>query len=83
MAHECVHEYNSTTHSSTGFVPHHLLFGTSINIVPEELKIETNIKKDREKAYENSIKIHNYNKRKYDKGRKEIKLKIGDLVYCM
>lgn len=54
--------------------------GTITLIIPEKLKVETNIKKDKEKAFKNSIKIHEYNKKK-DKNRKEINLKGGDLVY--
>ncbi len=76
-----MNEYNKTIHSSTGFAPQHLLFGKNIQIIPKELEIEIDIKKDREKAYQNSIKSHAYNKQNFDKHRKNINLKVGDLVY--
>ncbi len=60
--------------------PPHLL-GKNIQIIPKELEIEIHIKNDREKAYQNSIKSYAYNKQNYNKHRKNINLKVGDLVY--
>lgn len=84
IAHHCVKNYNETIHSVTGFPPKYLLNGTDVTILPNELKLkktEYDLTKDREKALENTIKSHNYNKAIYDRKRKHIDLKVGDTVF--
>lgn len=84
IAHECTKIYNETEHTVTTFAPKYLLEGKDINILPEELQQEKtteDLQRDRQIAFENSVKSHNYNKKIFDKNRKEYDLKIGDLVY--
>lgn len=72
MADDCVAEYNDTIHSSTGFSPRYLLNGISAPLSSFSSDNKVNIKKletDRIKAFENSSKVHNYNKKKYDKSK--------------
>ncbi|CAB3232419.1 unnamed protein product [Arctia plantaginis] len=55
-----------------------------MDILPQELKSRCTIedlKRDRELAFENSIKSHNYNKKIYDLHREEYKFEVGDRVY--
>lgn len=84
IARECVDKYNETEHSVTGFAPKYLLDGTDVTIVPDKLKRKTNIEdwtRDRELVVENTIKSHEYNKKLFDKNRKQYKFEIGDIVY--
>lgn len=84
VAHDCIDKYNDTDHTVTGFAPRYLLDGTDVSLLPSELKQEKIIDnwiKDRNTAYENSIKSHNYNKRIVDKNRMNHTFKIGDKVY--
>lgn len=55
-----------------------------MTILPDKLKRETNIKdwtRDRELVLENTIKSHEYNKKLFDKNRKQHKFEVGDMVY--
>jgi len=84
IARECVDKYNITEHSVTGFTPKYLLDGTNTNLLPEELKEHENSedwKKDRKIALDNTIKSHEYNKKLFDKNRKENEFNTGDFVY--
>jgi len=36
---------------------------------------------DRKIAYENTIKSHDYNKKLFDKNRKDMEFNVGDMVY--
>ncbi|CAA9995080.1 unnamed protein product [Nesidiocoris tenuis] len=81
IAEECVQEYNSTDHSVTTFSPEYLLFGKTSPIVPNSLEPKSDIIRDREAAFENTVKNHNYNKRLYDRNRRHHDFKEGDLVY--
>lgn len=84
IARECVEKYNITEHSVTAFTPKYLLDGTNTSMVPEELKEHKNAedwKKDRKTALDNTIKSHKYNKKLFDKNRKEHEFNIGDSVY--
>lgn len=84
IAQECVKKYNKTTHTVTGFTPEYLLHGVDTTIVPTELKTvksEEDWIKDRETALRNSIKSHNYNKRLFDKNRKNFEFQVGSWVY--
>jgi len=83
-ARECIDKYNLTEHSVTGFTPKYLLDGTNTNLLPEELKEHKNAedwKNDRKKALDNTIKSHEYNKKLFDKNRKEKEFITGDFVY--
>lgn len=85
IAHECVNKYNDTEHSVTGYTPRYLLDGTDVTCFPIELKkgkkTEMEWKRDRKIALENTIKSHNYNKKLFDKNRKNVELNVGDMVY--
>lgn len=84
IAHKCIDEYNKTTHTVTKFSPEYLLKGTDNSILPDELKSEktyNNLEKDRKTALQNSINYHNYNKKLFDKRRKDYNFETGDLVY--
>lgn len=74
IAHECTKRYNETEHTVTGFRPIYLLEGEDTQIVPNELRnrnMQNDLVHDREKALENTVKSHNYNKKLFDKKRKE------------
>jgi len=83
IAEECVKEYNTTIHSSTGFTPNYLLTGIDNSILPKELEKnkEENLEENRSIAFENSKKIHEQNKKYYDQNVKEIEYNEDDLVY--
>lgn len=84
FAHNCVEKYNETEHTVTGFSPKYLLHGEDTSILPSELKLKkdnNNLENDRLIALENSIKYHEYNKKLYDKHRKDYDFNVGDLVY--
>lgn len=81
IARECVNKYNITEHSVTRFTPKYLLDGTNTNLIPEELKEHKNAedwKRDRKIALDNTIKSHEYNKKLFDKNRKENEFNTGD-----
>lgn len=84
IAKDCVNNYNETEHTVTGYAPKYLLYGTDVAILPNELKpkkTEYDLIQDREKALENTIKSHNYNKTLYDKNRTHIDFRVGDIVF--
>lgn len=84
IARECIHKYNETEHSVTGFAPKYLLDGTNVNILPNELKVIEKEEKwitDKRLALENTIKSHKYNKKIFDRNRKIQEFNIGDSVY--
>ena len=84
IAHQCIRKYNETEHTVTKFAPAYLLEGSTINILPPELKSmcsKGDLKRDREQAFTNTMKSHAYNKRIFDKHRKDYKLEVGDSVY--
>lgn len=84
IAQKCTEMYNKTEHTVTKFSPEYLLNGENMDILPNELKqqqSETNLERDRKLALENTKKSHNYNKKQFDKLRKEYELNVGDLVF--
>ena len=84
LARECVDKYNETEHSITGFVPKYLLDRTDVNILLKELKAEKTENKwteDKKIALENAVKSHNYNKKLFDKNRKQYEFNIGNKVF--
>lgn len=83
IAHNCTKMYNETGHTVTGFAPKYLMEGADIRVLPEELNEEktNNLMLDRETAVENIRKSHNYNKKQFDKHRKEHEFNVGDWVY--
>ena len=84
VARDCVDKYNETKHSITGFAPKYLLDGTDVNILPKELKAEKTEdqwNEDKKVTLENTVKSHNYNKKLFDKYRKQYEFNIGDKVF--
>ncbi|XP_050359727.1 uncharacterized protein LOC126779621 [Nymphalis io] len=84
IARECLDKYNETEHSVTGFAPVYLLEGKVTSILPQELRqpIDTQTWiKNRKEALESTIRSHTYNKKLFDKGRRQSEFNIGELVY--
>ncbi len=83
LAEDCVNEYNKTIHTSTGFSLGYLLNGTNVNICPPSINISKirSLQEDRKLAFLRSNKVHDNNKKKYDRNRKNITYKVHDLVY--
>lgn len=81
IAKKCIDDYNSTIHSVTGFSPKYLMYGVPENITLQTLLEVPDLIADREKAFQNSIKSHNDNKRRYDRGRNFSTFKVGEKVY--
>ena len=79
---ECVNEYNNTVHTVTKFSPNYLLNNVKFSAFPElNLDIQKNLKEDRQKAFENSQKSHEANKKIFDKKKSSGDFKLGDKVY--
>ncbi|KAK9882922.1 hypothetical protein WA026_023810 [Henosepilachna vigintioctopunctata] len=83
IAEQCIENYNNTVHSTTKFTPSYLLNGIDNSFSPPELNKNNleNLKENREIAFLNSKKVHDQNKIYYDKNKKPITYKEGDLVY--
>jgi len=85
IAKECIDRYNKTEHTVTGFTPKYLLDGTDTSILPDEIKKQNDNKenwiKDRELALGRTKKSHEYNKKIFDKNRKNHCFNTGYLVY--
>ncbi|KAI4474485.1 hypothetical protein M0804_014836 [Polistes exclamans] len=69
------------------FTPKYLLDGTDTNLLPEELKESKNAedwKEDKKLAVQGTIKSHEYNKKLFDKNRKEYEFNVGNLynIHC-
>jgi len=79
IAIECTEEYNSTIHSSTKFPPAYLMYGKIESISP--LQTVSDYSCDLALAYRNSLISHEKNKKRFDGGRGEIILQIGEKVY--
>jgi transposase InsO family protein len=89
--------YNTTTHSSTKFTPHELMFGAEPTLPtalrkPPEFKytydnyvdeLTLKLQKSRQMARENAIKSKERNKIYYDKRITSISFKKGDNVYLL
>lgn len=81
LASKCVSDYNATPHSVTGFSPSYLLSGESSDIVPNGFRVPSSLSADRVLALENTIKNHNYNKKRYDCFRIEGTFNVKDNVF--
>lgn len=84
IAQECIKKYNQTIHTVTRFAPAYLLEGKNITVLPKEISQENipkNLLEDRELAYKNSIKSHEYNKKLFNKNKNEGEFKEGDSVF--
>ena len=81
IAEECIKDYNNTVHTSTRFSPNYLLNNIDIPIVPSQCIPQRNLDEDRKKAFENSQKIHNFNKIQFDKNRQTPNFAVGDYVF--
>lgn len=79
-AEQCVEEYNRTRHSSTGFAPGYLLYGSASSIIPDELHEKGDLEADRRTAAANSRRAFEANKRRVDRNRRDYEFKPGDLV---
>ncbi|GAB1865912.1 Gypsy retrotransposon integrase-like protein 1 [Camponotus japonicus] len=81
---ECTKRYNETEHTVTSFTPKYLLEGENTTILPKELKQEktqSDLQKDRKLALHRTKQSHNYNKKIFDKSRKQLEFKVGDMVF--
>uniref|UniRef100_A0ABD2WZ92 Integrase catalytic domain-containing protein n=1 Tax=Trichogramma kaykai TaxID=54128 RepID=A0ABD2WZ92_9HYME len=82
LAQKCVEKYNETDHTVTGFSPKFLLQGENTSSLPEKLREVTDqnhLREARATALKNSMKYHEYNKKVYDKNRKDQEFKVGDM----
>jgi len=79
---ECVSQYNDTIHSVTRFSPNYLLNGTMQTFFSNfQLNLNSNLQKDRESAFKNSIQGHKSNEKYYNKNKIHFEFSAGDLVY--
>ena len=75
-------EHNNTKYSVTGFASNYLLYGKRIEIAPKGIiENKTDLERNREEAFKNSMRNFKINKQKYDKKRREHKFKISDMVF--
>ena len=75
-------EYNNTRHSVTRFAPNYLLYRKIIEIAPKGIiENKTDLERDKEEAFKNSMRNFKINKQKYDKKRREHEFKIGDMAF--
>lgn len=84
IANECTKRYNETEHTVTSFTPKYLLEGENTTILPEELKQEktqNDLQRDRKLALQRTRLSHDYNKKIYDKNRKQGEFNVGDMVF--
>lgn len=81
LASECVSQYNNFPQNVTTFPSSYLLNGCSNNLIPDFLVDPLNLEIDRKLAFQNTIRIHNYNKARYDKNKSKISFSIGNFVY--
>lgn len=84
IARKCIDRYNKTEHTVTGFTPKYLLDGTDTSILPDEMKKRNNKEnwiRDKEIALKRTKKSHEYNKRIFNRNRKNHRFNTGDLVY--
>ena len=77
-AHESIKDYNRTLHSATGFTPEYLAFGKKKKISP--LSHDSSYDQDLETAFSNSQKSHMRNKKRLDKGKKDVTFNEGEMV---
>ena len=77
-AHESIKDYNRTTHSATGFTPEYLAFGKKKKISP--LSHDSSYDQDLETVFSNSQKSHMRNKKRLDKGKKDVTFNEGEMV---
>lgn len=84
IATECTKRYNETEYTVTGFTPKYLLEGENTTILPKELKQEktqSELRGDRKRALQRTKQSHNYNKKIFDKSRKQWEFNVGDMVF--
>ncbi|CAB0000773.1 unnamed protein product [Nesidiocoris tenuis] len=57
--------------------------GSQVNVsmVPDACQVQRDLERDRKKAFENSQKVHERNKRRIDKHRKIPTFEVGNMVY--
>jgi hypothetical protein len=81
VARQCIDQYNATIHSVTQFSPNYLMYGILTDMVPKKFLEIPDLLADRCKAFDNSMKNHEQNKRRYDKNRKSVFFRVGDRVF--
>ncbi len=81
IAHQCTDEYNATVHSVTQYPPEYLMYGKPTVMVPQKFLEIPDLIADRKTAYLNSLRNHEYNKRRYDKNKTEKTFEVGEKVY--
>ncbi|CAB0008628.1 unnamed protein product, partial [Nesidiocoris tenuis] len=52
-----------------------------VSMVPDACQVQRDLERDRKKAFENSQKVHERNKRRIDKHRKTPTFEVGNMVY--
>lgn len=80
VARRCTNEYNNTVHSVTKYTPNYLISRVLPNLI-YRIFWNTRLSKWQKKTYENTLKIHEANKKRYDPKRKEISFDVDDKVY--
>ena len=77
----CVDEYNKTVHSVTRFSPDYLMDGRTSEIIPQQLATRRNLEEDRAMALLNSKENFKRNKKRVDKNRRDVDIKVNDYVF--
>ena len=81
-AKQAVGVYNDTHHSITGYTPRYLLKGERRETALFPSKETETLEEAREKANERSEKNHAKNAFYYNQNRKDVRLEVGQQVYC-
>ena len=89
VANDVILRYNSSTHSTTGFSPNFLMNGVEANESEVESVIskanadkKVDLETARKLAVERTIKVHLQNAFNYNRNRRDVELKEGQIVYC-
>lgn len=80
---QCVQGYNDTVHSVTKYSPNYLMHGIKPPLLKSLPFDNFNLEQDRKNAFQNSLKNHLINKKRFDKTKKQPNFDIGQLVYVL
>ena len=83
VADEVIARYNNSAHSTTGYAPNFLMNG----VVREETVVDAenekpDLEKAREEAVKRTIKAHVRNAFYFNRNRRDVELREGQVVYC-